>query len=136
MGLVCDPKTFRPVDHSGVRWLDTERDYPLAAEFWPREIGLSLQDWQDARNQGYRYCAIVEGGRIVSLGAVWKYSRDRWEVAAIRTAPEFRGRGYAKRIVSFVTEHILASGRVPTCTVSAENVAMIRVVESVGFRKG
>ncbi len=54
----------------------------------------------------------------------------------MRTDPKLRRRGYAKRIVSFAAAHILACGRIATCTTERENIAMIRAAESVGFILG
>jgi len=141
-----------------VRWLDWESDYDLASTIWPEEFPLELGTWQEARQLGYRYCGVVErqhverrrverrhverrrvderpvgGQRLLSIAAVWRYSETAWEVAAVRTQPDARRQGYAKAAVSFVTAHILDSGRRATCTTGADNVAMQRTAESVGF---
>lgn len=133
--MECTQRTFRPVEPVGVRWLDREREYPLAQVFWPQDVPLSREDWDDAHIHGYGYCGVVEEGRIASIGAVWTYAPDKWEVAAVRTRQDRRCRGLATRVVSFATGHILASGRIATCTAEPGNVAMIRVAEGVGFRR-
>lgn len=133
--MECTPRTFRPVDPVGVRWLDRERHYALARAFWPPDVPLSREDWEDAHTHGYRYCAVIEEDGIASIGAVWMHSPDRWEVAAVRTRQDRRGRGLARRVVSFATDHILAGGRIATCTTEPGNAAMIRIAEGVGFRR-
>ncbi len=133
--LICTPESFRSCDCSRVRWLDRETDYVLASALWPAEAPLSRGGWEEAHEQGYSYCAIVEGGTAAALGAVWRYSKDRWEVAAIYTVPPVRRRGYATAVVCFLTAHILDSGRIATCTTEPDNTAMIRTAEGVGFKK-
>jgi predicted GNAT family acetyltransferase len=117
-----------------VRWLDWDRDYPLARTFWPADKPLTREIWEQARDLGYRYCAIVEADEIASIAAEWRYSDKAWEVAAVGTAPTYRRQGYARSVVSFVTAQILGAGRVATCTTERDNVAMIRTAESVGFQ--
>jgi RimJ/RimL family protein N-acetyltransferase len=134
----CTCDTFQPDASHSVRWLDWERDYDLASSIWPDECPLARETWLEARELGYRYCGVVVrrrvgGDRLLAIAAVWRYSETAWEAAAVRTQPDARRRGYAKAAVSFVTAHILDSGRRATCTTGADNVAMQRTAESVGF---
>ena len=131
----CSSATFRPQPRYPVRWLDWERDYDLVRTIWPDEVSLSRETWLEARELGYRYCAVVEGTRLLAIAAVWCYSGTAWEVAAVRTRPDARRRGYAHAVVSFVTAYILDSGRRATCTTGLDNAAMQRTAESVGFAR-
>jgi len=56
--------------------------------------------------------------------------------AAVGTLDEFRRRGYATRVVAFVTAYILAPGRVATCSTDEDNVAMRATARRVGFQEG
>ena len=47
-----------------------------------------------------------------------------------------RRRGYGQAVVSFVTGHILAAGRLATCSTSSDNLAMQRMAEAFGFYPG
>ena len=76
---------------------------------------------------------IWDAGRIASRAAIWKYSPTAWEVAAVATLPELRGKGYSKLLVSHCTAIILSRGLVATCTTEDTNTAMRRVLEKVGF---
>lgn len=131
LALWCDARTFSPVQHYSVRWLDWERDVDMAVGL---DGAVSRESWLTAREKGFQYCAVVEGDRALARAAVWTYSASRWEVAAVRTREEFRGRGMAKSVVSFVTAHILAEGRVPTLHTQPTNLAMLRVAKAVGFQ--
>ena len=64
--LMCTKETFCPCDTSQVRWLDWEKDYPLAQAYWPKEYPLTRDIWDGARQEGYRYCAIIEHGAIAA----------------------------------------------------------------------
>ncbi|MHC4479728.1 MAG: GNAT family N-acetyltransferase [Planctomycetota bacterium] len=133
--LTCDEASFRPVDSGSARWLDWDEDFALAQQAWPQDARLSRQEWEQARADGYCYCAIVEDGQVVSIAAEYRFSEEAWMVAAVKTAPPFRRRGYGKEVVSFVTAHILDAGRKATCETRDGNLAMIRTAESVGFRR-
>jgi RimJ/RimL family protein N-acetyltransferase len=133
VSLICTSTTYRASDTSGVRWLDRDADYELVRAMWPSEIPLLRGDWEEAHDAGYRYCALLEEDRIVSIAAEWRYSDNAWETAAVRTLASCRRQGYGKRVVAFVTAHILTSGRVATCHTASDNVAMIRAALSVGY---
>ena len=132
--MTCTLVDFRPVAMSRVRWLDWEQDFALAQAFWPPEFPLTPEIWAEARDLGYHYCAIVEDGQIASIAAEYRCADDAWMVAAVSTAPAFRRRGYAKAVVSFVTQGILDAGRIAFCQTREDNIPMIRTAESVGFR--
>lgn len=133
--LTCDRSSFEPTDFSNVRWLDWDADFERAQRFWPPYAPLSRQIWDQARRDGYRYCAIIEGGEIAAIATEYRFSDEAWMVAAVRTGALFRRRGYGKSVVSFVAAHILAAGRLATCVTRDDNIAMIRTAESVGFRR-
>jgi RimJ/RimL family protein N-acetyltransferase len=133
--LKCDRSDFRGTDTSAVRWLEWDADFEMARQFWPTGIPLTRQMWEEARDAGYRYCAVVEGKEIVALAAEYRFSDAAWMLAAVRTSDRYRRRGYGKMVTSFVTKHILDSGRIATCEARDDNLAMIRTAESIGYRR-
>jgi len=104
----------------------------LVQEFWPEQ---TPEGWQEARKEGFQYCVVIEQNQLQAMAAVWRYSEAAWEVASVYTRPEARGRGYAQAVVSFVTAAILNAGRRATCSAAADNLAMQRVAEKVGFKR-
>jgi len=132
--LICDKDTFRGRESDAVRWLDRDADFEMAQRFSPAEIGLTKQMWEEARNAGYRYCAVVQDNEIVALAAEYRFSDEAWMLASVRTADAYRRRGLGKEVCSFVTAHILTSGRLATCETIENNLPMIRIAESIGFR--
>ena len=54
------------------------------------------------------------------------------EISAVCTHPEFRGRGYARDLVTFLTSQILAAGKTPFLHVKSENEAKV-LYQKIGF---
>lgn len=136
VNLNCTRETFHPVQNHPVRWLDWEADFTRAQEFAPEKAPLTRKIWDDSRRDGYRFCAIIEDEKIIAWAAAWRYSEKAWEVAAVRTHPEYRRRGYGQTVVSFVTDHILKNDRLATCLTRSTNEAMQKTAMSVGFVRG
>jgi len=124
-----EPEHFKPQGYREVRWLSDE-DFKFVEEFW----NMSFEDWKMAKKLNYKYCAIILENKIVSIAAAWKCSEENWEVAAVNTRSEFSNQGLAKRVVSFVTDHILNNRRKPTVSIREDNYRMKRVAESIGYR--
>jgi hypothetical protein len=137
VGLICTAETFHPTNQEAVDWLDPSKDLSL----WQhtcRAIGAeppSPKDLEEWHQQGYRYCAVRRDGLMIAKAAVWTYSESAWELAAVFTLPDHRGRGNAKAVCSFATSHILAAGWTATCHTARANAAMLRVAESLGYRR-
>ena len=89
---------------------------------------LSEVQWHDAWRESYRYCARIEEQAIQAIAAVWSYLDEKWEVAAVRTRPELRNRGFAQVVTTFTTASILANGRIATSTTAEENIPMRHVL--------
>jgi len=55
------------------------------------------------------------------------------EISAVCTHSEFRGRGYARDLTTFLAAQILAAGKTPLLQVKYENGAKV-VYQKIGFR--
>ncbi len=76
---------------------------------------------------------IFDGARLVALAGE-RLRFDRYtEVATVCTDPDYRGRGYAKAVVSAVMQEIVDAGRTPFLGVDDGNIAAIRLYEALGF---
>lgn len=134
----CSPDSFRPRTRHAVRWLNPYTDYELASAYWDLrpDNHLSRETWLEAHEMGYSYAAVVEEGKIIATAAVWRYSEEAWELAAVSTLdPASRRKGYAKSVCSFVTKYILETHHVATVSAGADNIAMQRTAESIGYRR-
>jgi RimJ/RimL family protein N-acetyltransferase len=130
--FTCTHATFRPDLRHPVRWIGVEADYARVRAYWPDE--LPREEWYSFADMGYTYAAVLEQDVIVAMGAVWHWSEVAWEAAAISTAESHRQRGYAAAIMTFLTQHILDSGRLATCGTAVNNIAMQRTMLHVGYQ--
>ncbi len=72
-------------------------------------------------------------GRLVAMAGERLQSTAFAEISAVCTLPEFRGRGYARALVTFLAAQILAAGKTPFLHVKSENDAKV-VYQKIGFR--
>jgi len=92
------------------------------------------KDWKDLYATGYEYCCVIEKGNAVAWGGLWRRWAHTWEVIAIGTAEQYRGRGCAKAIISAVTGRTLGTVRRSTITTGKDNTPLQRAARAVGFR--
>jgi ribosomal protein S18 acetylase RimI-like enzyme len=82
-----------------------------------------------------RYFGVkTETGRLVAMAGERLKPEGFTEVSAVCTDPDFRGRGYARELVSFLIAMIVGEGRTPFLHVKGENVAAISVYRALGFQ--
>src|ERR1700731_1757398 len=72
-------------------------------------------------------------GRLVAMAGERLQSTAFAEISAGFTHPEFRGRGYARDLTTFLAAQILAAGKPPFLHVKSENGAKV-VYQKLGFR--
>ncbi|MBM3238313.1 GNAT family N-acetyltransferase [Candidatus Poribacteria bacterium] len=131
--LLATETLLKPISTEGVRWL-TAGDLPLIQAYWWADVEpWTLEEWCDLAAQGYRYCGLIIDGKLVSMCGVEERNATEWEVIAVGTRPDCRRRGYARQVVAFAAQSIVAAGRVATYTARSTNVASQRTAEAVGF---
>jgi ribosomal protein S18 acetylase RimI-like enzyme len=72
-------------------------------------------------------------GRLAAMAGERLQSAGFAEISAVCTLPEFRGRGYARDLVTFLAARILAADKIPFLHVKSENGAKA-VYQKIGFR--
>ena len=72
-------------------------------------------------------------GRLVAMAGERLQSTECVEISAVCTHPEFRGRGYAQALTTFLAAQVLAAGKIPFLHVKSENGAKV-VYRKIGFR--
>ncbi|HEY4165286.1 MAG TPA: GNAT family N-acetyltransferase [Reyranella sp.] len=79
------------------------------------------------------FSGIFDAGRLVAMAGE-RMSLDGFsEVSAVCTHPDYRGRGYAKQLVSLRASDIVARGKTPFLHVFPNNAAAIATYERLGF---
>ena len=81
-----------------------------------------------------RYFGIYENGRLAAMIGERMGSNDAREISAVCTHPDFLGHGYARRLMAFLTNDLLAQGLQPFLHVSHENARAKAMYEGIGYR--
>jgi len=122
-------------NHHNIEWL-SENDSEKLNEHLVLAGQKPMEDeqYRDLSRKGVaRYCLLYDNGVPVARGAVEPYSEDAWEAADIRTAREYRGRGFAKEVLRFLSREILAHKKIATCRTEKNNIPMQRALQSIGY---
>ena len=81
-----------------------------------------------------RYFGIYEGGALAAIIGE-RMGPPGWrEVSAVCTHPDFLGRGYARRLMAWLGNDILASGLIPFLHVSQQNTRALELYRNNGYR--
>jgi ribosomal protein S18 acetylase RimI-like enzyme len=81
-----------------------------------------------------RYFGIYEGERLAAIIGERLGDGPTRELSAICTHPDFRGRGYARRLTAMLANDLLARGVQPFLHVSHANARAKGLYEAMGFR--
>jgi len=79
------------------------------------------------------YYGIWDGARLVAMGGERMHPGRFCEISAVCTDPDYRQRGYARRLTMYLIGTILARGEVPMLHCFAANTPAIRLYEQLGF---
>jgi ribosomal protein S18 acetylase RimI-like enzyme len=124
-------ETFRPVDDPGVERLD-----PADAPELNRLYRLGFGSWLPAQSiaEGVYYGLRIRG-RIVAAAGTHIVSREARlaVVGNVMTAPEFRGRGYAKAVTAAVTAELFGFCDDVVLNVRADNPPALNAYRRIGY---
>lgn len=79
------------------------------------------------------YLGVKVDGRLVAMTGERLHPPGWVEVSAVCTDPDFRGRGYATRLISAVTHGIRQRGEQAMLHAAGTNTTAIRLYEAMGF---
>jgi ribosomal protein S18 acetylase RimI-like enzyme len=80
-----------------------------------------------------RYFGIYQDGRLAAMIGE-RMGMDDWqEISAVCTHPDYNGRGYARRLLVWLSNGILERGRTPFLHVSQENQRAKRLYDQNGY---
>jgi len=117
--LACDEKLFRP--------------FAPTAPVLPLEPDNLHYEWYRYHFDGPVFIIRAPGGGIASWAAIKCKSDEVWEMA-VSTEPAFRGRGYARSVVSRATLAALEAGKHPLYLHEISNHSSARVCNALGYR--
>jgi ribosomal protein S18 acetylase RimI-like enzyme len=81
------------------------------------------------------YRGIFDGDKLVAMAGQRMNPLPYAEVSAVCTHPDYTGRGYAKQLLQYHCNRIIAEGNIPFLHVKVDNDRAIKVYESMGFEK-
>lgn len=81
------------------------------------------------------YYGIYENNKLVAVSGERMKMNNFTEISAVVTHPDFTGKGYAKQLVSFVSNKIIEERKIPFLHVAAKNDGAIKLYEKLGFSK-
>lgn len=80
-----------------------------------------------------RYFGIYQDGRLAAMIGERMGMDGHQEISAVCTHPDYNGRGYARRLLAWLSNDNLARGRMPFLHVSHENQRAILLYEQAGY---
>lgn len=84
-------------------------------------------------NKMGKYWGVLDGDRVVAMAGERLRLKGFAEVSAVCTHPDFRGRGFAKALMTKVMHGIVARSETPFLQVLPANAGAIALYESLGF---
>jgi ribosomal protein S18 acetylase RimI-like enzyme len=130
--MVASRHTFEPADGVALRLL------PVEIQDLNRLYGLGFTSWlpSDSIANGVYYGVRVSG-RLVAAAGTHVISREGKLAAVgnVMTAPEYRGRGFAKLTTSAVTQELLQFCDEVVLNVRSDNPPAIAAYTAIGYRE-
>ena len=81
-----------------------------------------------------RYFGIYEEGRLAAMIGERMGMDEFQEISAVCTHPDFNGRGYARRLLAWLSNDVIDRGRTPFLHVAHENLRAKQLYERGGYR--
>ncbi len=81
-----------------------------------------------------RYFGIYQDGRLAAMIGERLGTDMHQEISAVCTDPDFNGRGYARRLLAFLSNDNIEKNRQPFLHVSHENSRALSLYETMGYR--
>lgn len=78
---------------------------------------------------------IRADGKIVSMARIAHDTDKSRKISDVYTRPEYRGKGYARKVVNFAKNEIILNEKIATLNVDKSNPISNRLYLSLGFKK-
>ncbi|MCC8426847.1 GNAT family N-acetyltransferase [Mucilaginibacter sp. UR6-11] len=79
------------------------------------------------------YRGVFEGDKLIAMAGQRMFPLPYAEISAVCTHPDHTGKGYAKLLLQYHINRIIAEGNIPFLHVRCDNQRAIKVYESMGF---
>lgn len=132
----CTARDFVPQEACRLRevtadeWRRSRKVWGIYSEWGPQD-----GDIEKLERKGFSLFVFFEQEKAMACAVRLNRTDDEDEIDSVWVAPDRRGAGVGRRTVGSVTQAILKDGKVALYRTRPDNVASIRVAESVGFRR-
>jgi ribosomal protein S18 acetylase RimI-like enzyme len=124
-----DPNKVPSVDHTGIVPLNTSNIEEMVALTVLTKPG----PFRNRTIEFGNYRGIFEDGKLVAMGGERLHLDGYTEVSAICTHPDYQGRGYGAKIVSFLTTDIIRKNEVPFLHAKMDNTTAMKAYMKSGY---
>ncbi len=132
--MICDRDSFNPSPLEKLA-IKLGKEHALLYKDLELERGIEITI-DEAREilEAYTHYGIIVDNTLASIAA--RYVTLPWihVIGGVFTRKEYRGRGYAKAVVSALTREAVTSGALAGLHVEEDNEPAIRVYKSLGYR--
>jgi len=98
------------------------------------ENGYDRGDIENYFNKGANSFSVFSGNKPLSTCIIFSSSKNIWEIGAVRTISNERGKGFGKLVVGAAVNHIIKMGKKPNYQVMHANLSSIKLAESLGLQ--
>ncbi|MBS1520587.1 MAG: GNAT family N-acetyltransferase [Bacteroidetes bacterium] len=110
---------------------------PLAQEHVPQMLSLTKLTnpgpFAERTIDFGHYRGIFEDGELAAMAGQRLHAFNYAEISAVCTHPDHTGNGYARQLLIYQINRIMAAGEIPYLHVRSDNDRAIKVYESLGF---
>ena len=138
--MYCDKVT--PCDTSDVEQAtakDVEEITRMYAAFLNEALGENAT-WGEKNREISKeidfFALLKICGEIVSIGSQKESGYGLQRISNVYTRPQFRNKGYSRKIVTYLTEKILKSGDLPCLFVDQHNPVSNHLYQKIGYEYG
>lgn len=114
--------------------IEEDRINPRLMPLWSNN-GYAHSELNDMFHHGARSYTLYEAGEPTSTCVTFCNYNTVWEIGAVYTCEEHRGKGHAKKVVSAAVNRLLEQKLLPRYQVLDTNQPSIKVADSVGLTR-
>lgn len=134
--MICKESLFTSSDLVEKPLLDDVDELLELTKVFAAEVHLVSTETKDKIVKALEeFRVIKDKGKIVAMATVSESTNQDKRIAYVYTKPEYRGRHYAKMIVTNIVNETLANGLFVTLNVDQNNPISYHLYASLGFQK-
>lgn len=132
-------KKYQPTNIENVNQCSSQdiEDLAFFYQSFENEIFKQSKDIEEIKGllqgRATNFYAYKENGKITSIAAKTRETEEICAISHVYTNPEYRGKGYARKVVSKLVEDILSLNKIPYLYVDNHNPISNHIYKEIGF---